>query len=90
MIEGFWNSFGSYDLTMKYQIENVISKDVKGAIKCGQSVLDNNWNSNDHYGNPSPEHFYSFTLSTPQTVLFEACESDFDIAIYNEDKNQIA
>ena len=92
MIEGFGQNSGAYQLTMTCQIDKSIPNYIEGTIACDQTVTGNNQNGVNRYENPSPEHFYEYTLVTPQTVTFDACGSDFDtyIAIYNEDENKIA
>ena len=92
MIEGFGNDSGSYELKMKCQISNNIPSYVQDSIECDQNAVGNTETGIDQYGNPSPEHFYQFTLLNRQTVTFRACASDFDtyITIYDENENQVA
>lgn len=92
LIEGFGNNVGSYELNMKCQIDNNIPAYVQGTIECNQNVVGNTANGTNQYGNPSPEHFYQFSVLKRQHVMFQACESDFDtfITIYDENENQVA
>jgi len=59
---------------------------------CLMTVTGNTSNSQNNYGNSSPDHIYQFEVTTSGTYEFSTCGSDYDtyLRIYDANMNQLA